>query len=205
MIYVGIDNTDMPGTPGTNRYARALATHLSDRISLCVDRCYMLAPNLATGPETDFWRAARLTQTEAVIVRSPRGLTLVELLVVIAVIGMLLALLLPAVQAAREAARRIECANNLKQLCLGAHGFHDTHGAFPPGLDQFEASSSPRYRGTSVFTFLLPYLELGTLLADWDYEFSAEQRLRRQPSAGGHGIAPLALPLRSGRREPYRS
>ena len=90
---------------------------------------------------------------------------------VIAVIGMLLALLLPAVQAVREAARRIECANNLKQLGLAAHGFHDSHGAFPPGLDQFEASSSPRYRGTSVFTFLLPYLELGTLLADWDYEF----------------------------------
>ena len=103
--------------------------------------------------------------------RSPRGFTLVELLVVIAVIGMLLALLLPAVQAAREAARRIQCANHLKQLGLGAHGFHDSHGEFPPGLDQFEAPSSPRYRGTSVFTFLLPHLELGTLLADWDYEF----------------------------------
>ncbi len=132
------------------------------------------------------------------------GFTLVELLVVIAVIGMLLALLLPAVQAARETARRIECANNLKQLCLGAHGFHDTHGAFPPGLDQFEAASSPRYRGTSVFTFLLPYLELGTLQADWDYD-SPLNNAYGGARAGGHGIASFALPLRSGRRESYRS
>ena len=103
--------------------------------------------------------------------RNPRGFTLIELLVAIAIIGVLLALLLPAVQASREAARRIKCANNLKQLCLAAHSFHDGHGEFPPGLDQFEAPSSPRYRGTSLFTFLLPHLELGTLLADWDYEF----------------------------------
>lgn len=103
--------------------------------------------------------------------RGRRGFTLIELLVAIAVIGVLLALLLPAVQASREAARRIKCANNLKQLCLGAHGFHDSHGEFPPGLDQFEAQWSPRFRGTSLFTFLLPHLELGNLLAEWDYEF----------------------------------
>jgi prepilin-type N-terminal cleavage/methylation domain-containing protein/prepilin-type processing-associated H-X9-DG protein len=125
-----------------------------------------------------------------VYVRSPRGFTLVELLVVIAIIGMLLALLLPAVQAAREAARRIECANHLKQLCLGAHGYHDTHGAFPPGLDQFEASSSPRFRGTSVFTFLLPHLELSTLLANWDFEFPLENTY-----GGTQARAATVLPL----------
>jgi len=102
--------------------------------------------------------------------RGRAAFTLVELLVVIAVIGALMGLLLPAVHASREAARRIGCANHLKQLGLAAHGYHESHGEFPPGLDQCEAASSPRYRGTSVFTFLLPYLEQGSLLADWDYD-----------------------------------
>lgn len=80
-----------------------------------------------------------------------RGFTLVELLVVIAIIGVLIALLLPAVQAAREAARRSQCLNNLKQMGLAVHNYHDVNRQLPPSRIAY------RYLGWSAF--ILPYLE----------------------------------------------
>jgi prepilin-type N-terminal cleavage/methylation domain-containing protein/prepilin-type processing-associated H-X9-DG protein len=96
-----------------------------------------------------------------------RGFTLVELLIVVAIVGLLIALLLPAVQAAREAARRSQCQNNLRQLALAAHQHHEARGHLPPGMEQRLFSASPRYRGISLFAFLLPYLEQSHLAAPW--------------------------------------
>jgi len=86
---------------------------------------------------------------------SRRGFTLVELLVVIAIIGILVALLLPAVQAAREAARRTQCVNNLKQWSLATHMFHDTYKKFPIG-----ARNNPRQ---TWVMYIWPFIEQGPL------------------------------------------
>jgi prepilin-type N-terminal cleavage/methylation domain-containing protein len=98
--------------------------------------------------------------------RARRGFTLIELLVVIAIIAILIALLLPAVQQAREAARRTQCKNNLKQLGLALHNYHDTFKVFPPGqMNYIAADLAPLNAGarTCWMQQILPYIDQAPL------------------------------------------
>ncbi|MEO8493523.1 MAG: DUF1559 domain-containing protein [Planctomycetota bacterium] len=96
--------------------------------------------------------------------KKTRGFTLVELLVVIAIIGILVALLLPAVQAAREAARRMSCSNNVKQIALALQNYHDTFKAMPGG----DVSRSGGW-GSNWRVRILPFVEAGTLYDKWTF------------------------------------
>ena len=95
------------------------------------------------------------------VFRKRSGFTLIELLVVIAIIAILIALLLPAIQQAREAARRTQCRNNLKQLGLALHNYHDVYRMLPPGY-RFKPNSPIEAMGTANVS-LLPYLDQANL------------------------------------------
>jgi len=119
-----------------------------------------------------------------------RGFTLVELLVVIAIIGVLVALLLPAVQAAREAARRTSCTNNMKQLGIAMHNRHDTFGAFPPGCETVGGSW-----GSSWKVYLLPYIEQNNIFDKWIFHSaSGYTNSNNMPLVDGVEIAPYRCP-----------
>ncbi|MGD9128727.1 MAG: DUF1559 domain-containing protein [Planctomycetia bacterium] len=117
----------------------------------------------------------RLTQKPA----SRKGFTLVELLVVIAIIGILIALLLPAIQAAREAARRMQCTSRAKQICLATANYESALGYYPPGRVGFDGQpdaalnytpTTPEKVATSALVMILPYIELDTLYNQFSFE-----------------------------------
>jgi len=107
-----------------------------------------------------------------------RGFTLIELLVVIAIIAVLIALLLPAVQSAREAARRMQCVNNLKQIGLGLHNYHGAHNSFPMGQSRGPKSGvddvSASWAGWSSLALMLPFMEQQALYSAANFSWAID-------------------------------
>src|SRR5947208_1831693 len=107
----------------------------------------------------------------------PRGFTLIELLVVISIIAVLIGLLLPAVQSAREAARRIQCTNNLKQIGLALHHYHDAFGVFPPGgITNFKPTGGDIWSANlmSWRALILPRMEQNPLYNGINFDMNGE-------------------------------
>jgi prepilin-type N-terminal cleavage/methylation domain-containing protein len=119
------------------------------------------------------------------------GFTLVELLVVIAIIGILVGLLLPAVQAAREAARRMQCSNNLKQIGLSLHNYESALKVFPPSTISLGGSASQPW---SAQSFLLPYLEGGNITARIDYTLGYHHGTNKS-NFPPNGVATIRVPV----------
>ena len=127
--------------------------------------------------------------------RSKSGFTLVELLVVIAIIGILISMLLPAVQSVREAARRISCANNIRQMGLATLNYESAHMKFPESYRR--PPTAPTGRGWSSQALILPFIEQGNLFANIDFDLEyvdASQTL---------GTGAAAVPLQSAKVQAY--
>jgi prepilin-type N-terminal cleavage/methylation domain-containing protein/prepilin-type processing-associated H-X9-DG protein len=146
----------------------------------------------ATAPARGFPRL------DAAAHRLPTGFTLIELLVVISIIAVLIALLLPAVQSAREAARRAQCTNNLKQLGLALSNYENTHGIYPYGMARENCGPNCAFYpngyfvGSSIFVRLLPYLEQ-TVLAN-AYNSSLINWTADNGTVGATGLSVLWCP-----------
>ncbi|QDV52989.1 DUF1559 domain-containing protein [Gimesia fumaroli] len=121
--------------------------------------------------------------------------TLIELLVVIAIIAILIALLLPAVQQAREAARRSTCKNNLKQLGLALHNYHETHRLFPPGMIyRVVTPSSPGGKRTPFCVHLLPYIDQANIYNLYDHNQNWHATVH-DPQPAGNGVRLVPIPV----------
>jgi prepilin-type N-terminal cleavage/methylation domain-containing protein len=129
--------------------------------------------------------------------RTRRGFTLIELLVVIAILGVLIGLLMPAVQKVREAANRARCLNNLKQIALAAHHYHNAFQQFPVGARLSVMVGDRPTGGTNLWVELLPYFEQDNLYKKWDYFDNRNNVVggdERHPGPGHHNPD---LPFRS--------
>jgi prepilin-type N-terminal cleavage/methylation domain-containing protein/prepilin-type processing-associated H-X9-DG protein len=133
------------------------------------------------------------------VLNSRRGFTLIELLVVIAIIAVLIALLLPAVQQSREAARRTECRNNLKQLGLALHGFHDTYRVFPASGWTQVGPGNPAGKYVGWRPLMLPFIEQDNLQKL--YDFNTNWWEGTNPTAAGVTVKTFLCPSTPNRRE----
>ena len=124
------------------------------------------------------------------------GFTLVELLVVIAIIGILVGLLLPAVQAAREAARRMQCSNNLKQLGLAIHNYHDTHRVFPLGVLQANLNAEFGFPRLTWGIHLYPYIEQSAIYNRFSFTLGSNDTmyLNNANSSGLDSLTARTIP-----------
>jgi len=128
---------------------------------------------------------------------SPRAFTLIELLVVIAIIAILIGLLLPAVQKVREAAARMSCSNNLKQLGLAMHNYHDQNNRLPPGaandMPPFGVATGAQW-GSSWMVYILPFIEQGNVYNAWVFNSQSGYTNGTNAATINPGGVPLRIP-----------